>query len=99
MDISLLENLSSTKEDDQFMTLSVGPQHPGSGHFRFTIKADGYYIVYCDPDLGYVHREEKMCEFLKSYVTNKYILDKLEKIKDKKYKNVAESTHETDLVY
>jgi|GEM_PF-5754486 len=40
-----------------------------------------------------------MCEFLKSYVTNKYILDKLEKIKDKKYKNVAESTHETDLVY
>ena len=51
-------------EDDRLMTLSVGPQHPGSGHFRFTIKVDGDYIVYCDPDPGYVHRgEEKMCEY------------------------------------
>ena len=64
MDISPLENLSSTKGDDRLMTLSVGPQHPGSGHFRFTIKVDGDYIVYCDPDPGYVHRgEEKMCEY------------------------------------
>ena len=28
-------------DDDRLMTLSVGPQHPGSGHFRFTIKVDG----------------------------------------------------------
>ena len=53
-----------SEEDDRLMTISVGPQHPGSGHFRFTIKVDGDYIVYCDPDLGYVHRgEEKMCEY------------------------------------
>ncbi|MEW5840114.1 MAG: NADH-quinone oxidoreductase subunit D [Thermoproteota archaeon] len=46
------------------MTLSIGPQHPGSGHFRFTVKVDGDYIVYCDPDPGYVHRgEEKMAEY------------------------------------
>lgn len=51
-------------ESDRLMTLSVGPQHPGSGHFRFTVKVDGDYIVYCDPDPGYVHRgEEKMCEY------------------------------------
>jgi hypothetical protein len=25
-----------TADDDRLMTLSVGPQHPGSGHFRFT---------------------------------------------------------------
>jgi NADH-quinone oxidoreductase subunit D len=51
-------------EDDRLMTLSVGPQHPGSGHFRFVIKVDGDYIVFCDPDPGYVHRgEEKMCEY------------------------------------
>ncbi len=51
-------------EDDRLMTLSVGPQHPGSGHFRFVIKVDGDYIVYCDPDPGYVHRgEEKMSEY------------------------------------
>ena len=34
-------------EDDRLMTLSVGPQHPGSGHFRFVIKVDGDYIVKC----------------------------------------------------
>jgi NADH-quinone oxidoreductase subunit D len=51
-------------EEDRLMTLSVGPQHPGSGHFRFTVKVDGDYIVFCDPDPGYVHRgEEKMCEY------------------------------------
>ncbi len=30
---------------------------------------------------------------------DKEILDKLEKIEDKEYKNVAEITHETGLVY
>jgi NADH-quinone oxidoreductase subunit D len=51
-------------EEERLMTLSVGPQHPGSGHFRFVIKVDGDYIVFCDPDPGYVHRgEEKMCEY------------------------------------
>jgi NADH-quinone oxidoreductase subunit D len=51
-------------EEDRLMTLSVGPQHPGSGHFRFVIKVDGDYIVFCDPDPGYVHRgEEKRCEY------------------------------------
>lgn len=57
-------------EQDRLMTLSVGPQHPGSGHFRFTIKVDGDYIVYCDPDPGYVHRgEEKMCEY-RNFIQN-----------------------------
>jgi NADH-quinone oxidoreductase subunit D len=57
-------------EEDRLMTLSVGPQHPGSGHFRFTIKVDGDYIVSCDPDPGYVHRgEEKMCEY-RNFIQN-----------------------------
>lgn len=57
-------------DEDRFMTLSVGPQHPGSGHFRFTIKLDGDYIVYCDPDPGYVHRgEEKMSEY-RNFIQN-----------------------------
>ena len=56
--------------EDRLMKLSVGPQHPGSGHFRFTIKIDGDYIVYCDPDPGYVHRgEEKMCEY-RNFIQN-----------------------------
>src|SRR5438094_10108427 len=57
-------------EDDRLMTLSVGPQHPGSGHFRFVVTVDGDYIVHCDPDPGYVHRgEEKMCEY-RNFIQN-----------------------------
>lgn len=64
-----LEIVKDTDED-RLMTLSVGPQHPGSGHFRFIVKLDGDYIVYCDPDPGYVHRgEEKMCEY-RNFIQN-----------------------------
>lgn len=46
------------------MSLSVGPQHPGSGHFRLQLKVKGDIIVDVVPDAGYVHRgEEKMCEY------------------------------------
>ena len=50
-------------------------------------------------DLEFPANKDKIIKFLKSYVTNKEILNKLEKIKDKEYKNVAEITLETDLVY
>jgi NADH-quinone oxidoreductase subunit D len=63
-------------EEDKLMTLSVGPQHPGSGHFRFIIKVDGDYIVHCDPDPGYVHRgEEKMCEY-RNFIQNIHHLER-----------------------
>ena len=50
-------------------------------------------------NLEFPANKDKIIKFLKSYVTDKEILNKLEKIKDKEYKNVAEITHETDLVY
>ena len=50
-------------------------------------------------DVEFPANKDKIIKFLKSYVTDKEILNKLEKIKDKEYKNVAEITHETDLVY
>ena len=59
------------KEDlDKYITLSIGPQHPGSGHMRIVVVVDGDVIVHADPDVGYVHRgEEKMSEF-RSFVQN-----------------------------
>ncbi|MFQ5940625.1 MAG: NADH-quinone oxidoreductase subunit D [Nitrososphaerales archaeon] len=51
-------------EEGRILTISVGPQHPGSGHFRLVVQVDGDIIVDADPDPGYVHRgEEKMCEY------------------------------------
>ncbi len=52
------------------LDVSVGPQHPGSGHFRMLIRVDGDYIVSVDPDIGYVHRGcEKIAEY-RNYVSN-----------------------------
>jgi NADH-quinone oxidoreductase subunit D len=46
------------------LDVSVGPQHPGSGHMRLIIRVDGDYIVTVDPDIGYVHRGcEKIAEY------------------------------------
>jgi len=46
------------------MDVSVGPQHPGSGHVRLLMRVDGDYIVSIDPDVGYVHRGcEKIAEY------------------------------------
>lgn len=46
------------------LTVSIGPQHPGAGHFRFTITVEGDTIVDAIPDPGYVHRGcEKQTEY------------------------------------
>ena len=58
------------EDRDRYMTLSIGPQHPGSGHMRIIVVVDGDIIVSADPDVGYVHRgEEKMSEF-RTFVQN-----------------------------
>ena len=55
--------VSQTK-DPSTLDVSVGPQHPGSGHVRLLIRVDGDYIVNVDPDIGYVHRGcEKIAEY------------------------------------
>jgi NADH-quinone oxidoreductase subunit D len=55
---------TETVTTDQLMRVSVGPQHPGSGHFRFIVTLDGDYIIDVEPDPGYVHRGcEKMAEY------------------------------------
>ena len=46
------------------LDVSVGPQHPGSGHVRLLMRVDGDYVVSVDPDVGYVHRGcEKIAEY------------------------------------
>ncbi|MFX0168340.1 MAG: NADH-quinone oxidoreductase subunit D [Candidatus Hodarchaeota archaeon] len=45
-----------TAAHDEPFEISVGPQHPGSGHFRLLIQLDGDTIVQAKPDPGYVHR-------------------------------------------
>ncbi len=52
------------------LTVSVGPQHPGSGHFRIIVTLDGDVISQAIPDPGFVHRgAEKMSEY-RNYIQN-----------------------------
>jgi hypothetical protein len=48
------------KEDDsdRYITLSIGPQHPGSGHMRIIVVVDGDTIVYADP-VTYIEAKKK----------------------------------------
>ncbi len=58
------------------MDISVGPQHPGSGHFRMIIKVDGDIIRDVTPDPGYVHRGcEKIAEY-RNYIKNIPMLER-----------------------
>ncbi len=50
-------------------------------------------------ELDFPANKDKIINFVKTHVTDEVLLDKLEKITDKEYKNVSEITHEAGLVY
>ena len=61
--VAAAEAAAISESGAQTLTVSVGPQHSGSGHMRLIIELDGDIIVNVAPDPGYVHRGiEKICE-------------------------------------
>jgi hypothetical protein len=50
-------------------------------------------------DLEFPANKEKILEFVKTNTTDKELLQKIEKLPNKDYKNVSEVTHEAGLVY
>ncbi|MGH9982281.1 MAG: DUF2795 domain-containing protein [Nitrososphaeraceae archaeon] len=50
-------------------------------------------------DLDFPANKEKIVDFVKTNTTAKDLLEKLEKLPEKKYKNLSEVTYETGLVY
>ena len=68
--------LSTQQVDDDRLVVSIGPQHPGAGHFRFTISVEGDTIVDVEPDPGYVHRgAEKQTEY-RNYIQSIPLLER-----------------------
>ena len=61
--VAAAEAAKMAESGAQTLTISVGPQHSGSGHMRLIIELDGDVIINAAPDPGYVHRGiEKICE-------------------------------------
>ena len=61
--LTTVESTETADSGAQTLTLSVGPQHSGSGHMRLIVEVDGDIIVRVAPDPGYVHRGiEKIIE-------------------------------------
>jgi NADH-quinone oxidoreductase subunit D len=59
-----ISGVTTQQLDEKKFAVSIGPQHPGAGHFRFTIVIEGDIIVEAIPDPGYVHRgAEKQTEY------------------------------------
>ena len=50
-------------------------------------------------DLEFPANKEKIVEFVKTNATDQELLQKIEKLPNKEYKNVSEVTHEAGLVY
>ena len=68
--------VSTQQIADDKLVVSIGPQHPGAGHFRFTITVEGDMIVDVNPDPGYVHRgAEKQTEY-RNYIQSIPLLER-----------------------
>ncbi|MGQ9468324.1 MAG: NADH-quinone oxidoreductase subunit D [Nitrososphaerales archaeon] len=58
------------------MKLSMGPQHPITGHFRFILDIDGDVVLKLEPDVGYTHRGiEKLAE-KRTYIQNLPVIER-----------------------
>jgi NADH-quinone oxidoreductase subunit D len=71
-----MTGISTQQLEEDKLVVSIGPQHPGAGHFRFTITVEGDTIVDVLPDPGYVHRgAEKQTEY-RSYTQSIPLLER-----------------------
>ncbi len=63
LSLFMIEKVEKLSENERLISLIIGPQHPGSGHFRFVIFLEGDIVKDVEPDPGYVHRGvEKLAE-------------------------------------
>src|SRR5437660_11416229 len=65
-----------SESESQTLTISVGPQHSGSGHMRLIIEMDGDIIIRASPDPGYVHRGTEKIYELRNIIKNIPVIER-----------------------
>src|SRR2546428_6535077 len=65
-----------SESGSQTLTVSVGPQHSGSGHMRLIIEMDGDIIIRASPDPGYVHRGTEKIYELRNIIKNIPVIER-----------------------
>jgi NADH-quinone oxidoreductase subunit D len=73
--------LSAEGSDEQFLEISMGPQHPSThGVFRMNVVLDGEHVVRLKPVFGYLHRNHEKIAENETYLGSMPYTDRLDYI-------------------
>jgi NADH-quinone oxidoreductase subunit D len=66
-------------EDDQLLTLSLGPQHPSThGVLRLILQLQGETVIHADVEMGWLHRSTEKLGEARTYVQCTVLTDRLD---------------------
>src|SRR5438093_13227340 len=71
-----LPSMNTTEPGAQTMTLSVGPQHSGSGHMSLIVELDGDIIINLMTDPAYVRRGIQKTIEARNIIRNIPVIDR-----------------------
>jgi NADH-quinone oxidoreductase subunit D len=76
-----LDQLTSEAGAEQYLEISMGPQHPSThGVFRMNVVLDGERVIRLKPVFGYLHRNHEKIAETESYLGNMPYTDRLDYI-------------------
>src|SRR5690242_3662363 len=66
-------------EDENLLTLNLGPQHPSThGVFRLIMQLQGETVVASTPVMGYLHRSTEKLGEARTYVQGTVLTDRMD---------------------
>src|SRR5215472_9855030 len=66
-------------EDDNLITLNLGPQHPSThGVFRLIMQLQGETVISSMPVMGYLHRSSEKLREVRTYVQGTVLTDRMD---------------------
>ncbi len=70
---------TGTLQDENLLTLNLGPQHPSThGVFRLVLQLQGETVVAATPVMGYLHRSSEKLGEARTYVQGTVLTDRMD---------------------